>query len=383
VIPAPAAGADSGVPVRVVHMTSVHDALDTRIFHKECRSLAAEGYAVVLVAPHDRDETLDAVRIRAVPRPASRLERITRTSWNVFRAGVGARGHVYHLHDAELLPFGLLLKVLGKRVIYDAHENAPKDILSKHYLPRFARTVLSGLVDVLERAACACFDGVVAVTPEIARRFAPGKTVVVHNYPLLAEFAPPESSPYENRDHVVVYIGGLSEIRGVREMIRAVGKVEPGPNVELWLAGRFDPADLEDRLARERGWARTVRLGWRSREQIVSALRSARVGLLVLHPVPNHLGSLPIKLFEYMGAGLPVVASRFPAWEAVLGGAGILVDPLDVDAIADALRWLLSHPDEAQRMGRIGREAVVRQYNWEREVGELFMLYRRVAGDGR
>lgn len=365
--------------VRVVHLTSVHDALDVRVFHKECRSLAAAGYDVVLVAPHSGDETCDAVRIRAVEKPLSRLQRMTLTSWRVFRAGVDARGQVYHLHDLELLPFGLLLKALGKRVLYDAHENAPKDILSKHYLPRWVRAALSGAVDAFERAVCACLDGVITVTPEIARRFPPGKTVVVRNYPRLEEFASPGSSPYPSRDPVAVYVGGLSEIRGVREMIRAVGQLEPRLNARLWLAGRFDPPDLEAELAREPGWARTERLGWRSRPQIVAALDAARVGVLVLHPAPNHLDSLPIKLFEYMAAGLPVVASRFPAWQEVLGDAGMLVDPLDVQAIAAALQWLIEHPEEAERMGRLGREAVAREFNWEREVGTLLALYRKVA----
>ena len=368
---------------RVVHLTSVHDAFDIRIFRKECRSLAAAGYDVVLVAPHDRDEVVDGVRIKAVARPGSRLERMLRTSWAVFRAGVRERGALYHLHDPELLLFGVWLQLTGHAVVYDAHEDAPRDILSKHYLPRPVRAVLAVLVDALERAVCSAFAGVVTVTAPIAARFDPRRTVVAHNYPLLAEFPAPGTQPFAERARAAVYVGGLSRIRGVREMVAAIGRAAEHGAAELWLAGRLDPPALEAELAREPGWAHTARLGWCDRERIVSLLGSARVGLLVLHPVPNHLGSLPIKLFEYMGAGLPVVASDFPMWRSVLGDAAKWVDPLDPQAIAAATTWLFDHPEEAQRMGRLGREAVESRFHWEREAQVLLALYARIVGAPR
>ena len=368
----------AAVRPRVVHLTSVHDAFDIRIFRKECRSLSAAGYDVVLVAPHDRDEIVDGVQIRAVPRPASRMQRMLRTTWAVFRVGLRERGAVYHLHDPELLLFGVWLQWTGRKVIYDAHEDAPRDILSKHYLPRSVRAVLAGCVDMLERSVCSMFAGVVTVTAPIAARFDPARTVVVHNYPLLEEFPEPSGPPFAQRARAAVYVGGLNRIRGVREMIAAVGEVAARSSAELWLAGRFDPPALEAELALEAGWAHTSRLGWCGRDRIVALLGRARVGLLVLHAVPNHLGSLPIKLFEYMGAGLPVVASDFPMWREVLGDAALLVDPLDTRAIAGAVEWLFDHPDEAERMGRLGREAVVTRFHWEREAEVLLGLYARI-----
>ncbi len=364
--------------MRVVHLTSVHDALDVRIFHKECRALAAAGYDVVLVAPHDRDEIRDGVTIRAVPRPRGRLTRATRTAYRVWRAARAERGDLYHLHDPELLVVGVLLKLEGRRVVYDAHEHVPKDIRSKHYLPAPLRGVVAALADLLERAAAARLDAVVAVTPGIAARFARTRTAVVRNYPRLDEFAPPEAKPYAARPAAALYVGGLSAIRGAREMVRAIGKVDPALEAELWLAGRFDPERLALDLAGEPGWARTSRLGWRSRPQVSALLQSARLGLLVLHPAPNHLEALPLKLFEYMGAGLPVVASNFPAWRAIVGEAGLLVDPLDPDAIAEAIRWLLAHPDAAQQMGRRGRAAVEGGLHWDSEAATLRALYEQV-----
>ncbi|TMQ73049.1 MAG: glycosyltransferase family 4 protein [Candidatus Eisenbacteria bacterium] len=366
-------------PIRVVHLSSVHDAHDVRIFHRECRSLAEAGYDVVLVAPHDADETSRGVKILAVPRPKGRWERATRTAWRVFRKGLAAHGAVYHLHDPELL------QLLGKRVIYDAHENVPKDVLTKHYLPRAARAALAVVADLAERAACAPLDGAIGVTPGIARRFPRTRRALVRNYPRVEELALPGAQPYAVRRPIVAYVGGLSAIRGVREMVRAIGRVDPALGAELRLAGRLDPPELERGLESEPGWSRTVRLGWQTREQVASLLGTARVGLLVLHPAPNHLDSLPIKLFEYMSAGLPVVASDFAAWRSMVSDAGLWVDPLDPSAIAAAIERLLTRPEEAERMGRRGREAVRARFPWEGEARTLAALYRRIAGppDGR
>ncbi len=370
-------------PIRVAHLTSTHEAFDTRIFWKECRTLALAGYDVTLVAPHDVDVSRDGVRIAAVPRPGGRGERATRTAWRVFRAGWRSRAHVIHVHDPELLPWALLMKLLGRRVIYDAHENLPKDIRSKHYLPGPLRALVAAVVDLLERAACTCLDGVVTVTPGIASRFPPGRTIVLRNFPLLAEFAAATPGDYAARRPVVLYLGGLNEIRGVREMVRAIGRVKDSLGAELWLVGRFDPPGLEHQLAAEPGWSRTRWLGWRTREQVALALAASRVGLLVLHPVPNHLDSLPIKLFEYMAAGLPVVASRFPAWERIVNGAGAFVDPLDAGAIAAEIERLLENPEDAARMGEKGRAAVEQELHWEREAAGLIALYQRVSGAPR
>lgn len=369
--------------VEVAHLTTTHDAFDTRIFWKECRTLARAGYGVAVVAPHDGDVTRDGVRVLGVPKPASRGERATLTAWRVFRTAERANARVVHLHDPELLAYAPLFKLMGRRVIYDAHENLPKDVMSKHYLPPPLRAVVAKLVDVSERGMCAMVDGVVTVTPGIAERFPHDRTIVVRNLPLLDEFTVAGPGEYAARQPIVLYLGGLNEIRGVREMVRAIGRLDAALGAELWLAGRFDPPALETQLAREPGWERVKCLGWCSREQVAQALGAARVGLLVLHPVPNHLDSLPIKLFEYMAAGIPVVASDFTAWKGVLEHAATFVDPLDVDGVAAAVAKLLAEPLEAARMGAAGRKAVERDLNWEREAVGLLELYERVAGSPR
>jgi glycosyltransferase involved in cell wall biosynthesis len=100
-------------------------------------------------------------------------------------------------------------------------------------------------------------------------------------------------------------------------------------------------------------------------------------GLVTLHPVINYLDALPVKMFEYMAAGIPVIASDFPVWRDIIdaSGCGICVDPFHPPAIAAAIDYLLLHPDQARRMGENGRRAVASQYNWNAEAAKLLAFY--------
>jgi glycosyltransferase involved in cell wall biosynthesis len=286
---------------------------------------------------------------------------------------------VYHFHDPELIPLGLLLAARGKVVVYDIHEDAPADILHKEYIPRRFRRPLMWCVRKLEDAACRRFSGIIAATPTIAERFYPvnPNTVVVRNYPILDEFAPNVDLPWNKRPPAVAYIGSISERRGIREILRALA-VLPSPSpAEMMLAGPFSPHGLLTELEGIPGWARVQYLGVLDRPAIANLLSRVRLGLLVLQPEPNFVNAMPIKLFEYMAAGIPVIASNFPLWRQIIGdaGCGLLVDPQDPQAIARAIEYLLRHDAEAEAMGRRGRKAASELYNWNSEERVLLKFY--------
>ena len=176
------------------------------------------------------------------------------------------------------------------------------------------------------------------------------------------------------------YLGGIEKVRGAFEMIRSIECLKDISDARLELAGWFSPASLEDTLRALPGWAFVNYHGEVDRREVAQILSKVRAGLVVLHPEPTHIESYPIKLFEYMSAGIPVIASDFPVWKQIVDGAGcgILVDPLNHRSIAEAMRWILQIPIEAEAMGQRGRQAAQRSYNWDSEAKKIISLYNNL-----
>lgn len=365
---------------KICLITSVHGPFDVRIFHKEARSLAKKGYSVTIVAPHSEDTQRDGVEIRAVPVPRTRPERMSLTLWRLFWSALDTNASVFHFHDPELIPVGILLKLLGKRVVYDVHEDVPADILDKSWIAPSLRSPISRVAAWTETVVACRFDAIVAATPRIADSFPNMKTLTVQNFPQVDLQLEGRTTPYCDREPLVAYVGGISELRGAREMIEAMSLLSESASARLQLAGFFDPPESQQEMAKKPGWRRVDFLGWLSPTEVRELLGRSRLGVVVFHPIENHVMSQPNKLFEYMSAGLPVVASDFPLWRSIIQEArcGILVDPMNPTAIADAIRWFLERPTEAEAMGLRGREAVRHIYNWENEEQKLVELYARL-----
>ena len=367
-------------PQKICHLTSVHTIRDPRIFHKQCKSLAGRGREVALIACHDRAEIIDGVRIVPIDRASGRLDRMTRVGFRVYRAAVREQADLYHFHDPELLWVGALLRLRGLRVVYDVHEDVPKQIMGKHWIPRRWRPLVSKAFALVEQAGARIVDGIVAATPSIARKFPAGKTAVVQNFPE-SSFARADGRgvPLGERPDAFVYTGGLMDIQGVRQMAQALALLPE--SMTGTVAGTFHPAALEEEIAAMPGWRHVRFLGQVPRTEIVHAMDRARAGLVLNHPTVNYVDAYSTKMFEYMARGLPVVCSNFPLWVDIVSGAdcGIAVDPRDPQAIADAIRSLSDDPERARRLGENGRRAIAERYNWQAELSKLEALYRKVA----
>lgn len=361
---------------RVCFLTSVHQALDSRIFYKECTSLAEDGFRVTLIAQNDCDEYINGVRIKAVKKQERRISRLIKTNLQILYKAFRENADVYHLHDPELILVGLILKILGKRVIYDVHEDYPSDVQIKRWIPSHLRKAAALIVGRIEEIAANNFDGIIVVTHSLLERFPSERTILVRNYPSVNEYSVLSIDDYRKRKNFLVYFGGLTVSRGLREMVTAVGLMPGYLEATLVLAGKYDPPGIEVEIMKLEGWKRVEYLGWLSKSQMDDVLARAKIGLVLLHPNVYWHG-LPTKLFEYMSAAIPVIASKHASWSSIVKDSkcGVLVDSYNPEEIADAILSMLRRPEDAYEMGINGREAVESIYNWRRECEKLLDLY--------
>lgn len=372
--------------MKIVHLTSVHPRFDTRVFHRMCCSLAAAGNAVTLVvADGEGDDHTQGVEIVDVGASSGRFRRIAVTTRRVYDKALTLDGDVYHLHDPELIPMGLRLKRQGKTVVFDSHEDVPKQVMAKAYINSHLKTPLSRSVAWFEKTACKRFDGIIAATPPIAEKFSRinPNTVDINNFPRPDELRSNDSSTQgEPEDRVdVCYVGGISRARGIAEMTRAIGLVKGTSRLNL--CGTFGAPDLESSVSSLAGWERVNFFGHVDRDRLSSILAKSVAGMVTLLETPNHVNSQPNKMFEYMSAGLPLIASDFPLWREIVesGDCGILVDPTKPEEIAEAIDFLAANPETAHEMGQRGRKLVEERYNWVVEEAKLLRFYQNLLAE--
>jgi glycosyltransferase involved in cell wall biosynthesis len=370
--------------MKCLHIATLHPRHDSRILTKECVSLARAGHDVgLLVGDGAGNEQFGDVRILDMGLPPGKLASRVVPMWRAMRHVLREAPDVVHFHDPMFLPFAIMLAIMRVRVIYDVHEDYPRQVLTWRFgWPiRYMASVVYGLLEWLGGFA---FSKIVAVTPTIADRFPPTKTILVRNFPLLDELHAPDPTPMAERPEEFTYVGSITEERNIFGMIEAVARV-PGRRARLRLAGDFSSAEIKGQAQEMPEWASVTFEGWVSRAQVAAILADGRAGLVVLKPVPHEMVTLPIKLFEYMAAGMPVIASDFPLWRAIVEEAqcGVLVDPTRVDDLVRAMQSILEDPAEAQAMGARGRRAVVDKYNWDFEAVKLIDCYRTIAPASR
>ncbi|MCR4420959.1 MAG: glycosyltransferase family 4 protein [Exilispira sp.] len=364
---------------KLCHLTSVHLRNDTRIFLKECRTLSNNGFDVSLIVSDGKlDEILEQIKIFDIGKPKNRIERILKTTKKIYKKALEIDADIYHFHDPELIPIGLKLKKLGKKVIYDVHEDLPRQLINKSYLNKFILKLLAFLIEKYENYSSKRFDYIITATPYIRDRFVQinKNTIDINNYPILNEFYNIELK--KEKDNNICYVGGITRIRGIIELIKAIENLD----VTFHLAGDFENEEFKKGVLSLKGWKKVKYYGFTNREKVKEIFSISKIGVVTLFPTKNYLVALPIKLFEYMSASLPVIASNFPLWKEIVEGnnCGICVDPTNINEIAKAIEYLITNPEEAKKMGENGRKAVLEKYNWEKEEEKLINVYKTLMG---
>lgn len=365
--------------IKICHLTSVHPRYDTRIFIKQCKSLAIHNMDThLVVADGLGDELKDKVKIIDVGFKKGRIRRILLTTNLVYKKALELDCEIYHLHDPELIPVGTKLKKLGKKVIFDCHEDFSKQLLNKPYVNRFVGVFLSKIFMIYEKKTLKNFDIIIAATDFIRHRYLKinKSTFVIYNYPIINKSK--SFRDWKSKENKICYVGGIDKSRGVYELIEAMNYTN---EVTLTLAGNFKEKKDKTNLLQHKSWDKVEELGYIDKPRVLKVYQESKIGLVTLHPQINYIDSLPVKMFEYMEASIPVIASDFPLWKGIIEqhSCGICVDPLDPKAISEAIKYLFENENISQIMGENGRNAILDTYNWSIEEPKLLNIYKKIA----
>ena len=334
------------------------------------------GYDVTLiVADGKNDEIVDDIKIYDIGKPISRLERMRFSAKKVYQKALEINAEIYHFHDPELIPYAAKLIKKGKFVIYDVHEDLPRQFLSKPYLNKIIRKFLSIIIEKYENFYAKKMTAIVAATDLIKQRFEKlnNNVIDVKNYPLLGII--PEFD-WQKKQKIAVYIGLLSKIRGIKEIVEMAENSE----FDIFIAGKFSDTAFEKEIKNLPGWKKVKFLGFLGRNEIIELLQKASVGFVTLYPTINYKDALPVKMFEYMLAGVPVIASDIDLWRKIIENesCGLVTNPYDVDEIYSKVKKIMNNDDIAQKFAKNGREAILKKYNWNNESKKLIELYKKI-----
>lgn len=368
----------------ICHLTSVHPPFDIRIFHKQCVSLKDRRYNVKLIAPGFKKEIRNGVEVLPIHLPQKRLKRMLVVSLRMYRSALTAGAELYHFHDPELLLCGILLKISGKKVIFDIHENVRLSFASKSWLPKPLVPIIRFLYYIIERLSFFFFDGLV-LAEESYEKYYPGqKSTTVLNYPILKDKESGMLNQEVSDSINLVYAGGISENRGIWEMLNLLKELnKANVNAKLNLVGKVYSPDLLEQIQKfiaDNNIKNEIRLtGQIPYYQVKEILKQSHVGLALLKPIPNYKESLPTKIFEYMQYGLPVITNNFPLYKRYVevDKSGICVDITNFNNEIQNIINLLSDEEKWQELGLNGLESI-EKYNWENEADKLWALYKKL-----
>ncbi|MBN1995840.1 MAG: glycosyltransferase family 4 protein [Anaerolineae bacterium] len=363
---------------KVVILTSIHPPFDVRIYQHQARTLADEGYEVSLMGTNiHAHKTSEGIFVTGVPQPKGKLGRLF--NWlEFFKIALAQKADVYHFHDPDLLLVGLFLQLFSRRpVVYDCHEAYWEVIQEREWVPKLLRPLAGFMYNLLEYLVTRFLAAVVIASP--GQQIHLPDAILIRNLPRLENFALPKQA---NRNPTqLIYLGLLAHERGIEDLIEACRLLLKERDVKIFLVGGV--ADKKtgsaiDQLIPAYGLDESIKyLGVVTYSEGVELLTQSSIGLIPFRATPALCRAIPVKMFEYMACGLPIVATDLPLTAAVVKevNCGLIVPPANPCLIAEAIAYLLDHPQEARKMGENGRQAVLERYNWESEAKKLLDLY--------
>ncbi len=363
----------------VVHMTTVHNPYDPRIYYKQCLSLHKANYDVTLISQGvDGKDKLD-MPINHIPLKSytSRLKRMIFGTWDAYRKAKKEKANIYVFHDPELLLVAALLKKKDNVVVYDIHEDYITSILQKDYLNKPIKKLIAKIYTMMEKVLTR------NMALSIAEKYYKEmyhRGVSILNYPLLNEEMMKLDRKKQDQENKVLYTGNVTIERGAH-IHATLPKLDPSLSVQF--IGKCSKQLADEMIQIAGRQASNLHIEgidtFVVKERIEKMYLSQRwlAGIALFPPTEHYMKKELTKFFEYMNAGLPIICSDFPVWKQFIEKyeCGIVVDPYNETEIKTAIETLRNDPDLAYQMGENGRRAVVEELNWEVEERKLLRWY--------
>ncbi len=368
--------------LRICHFSSVHTTIDTRVFYRECVSLAKQ-HEVTLIAIGNKSGRMNGVNVIGLPKPKGRISRILFFTRKVYQLAKQTDTDIYHFHDPELIPYAILLKRQGKKVVYDIHENVTESMKAKDWLP--LKWLFISVYLLFDNWAAKHMEMILAEESyvQVYKNRYPDKTVEV-----IRNFASPDmmetyaTTTRSNLSPHIFYMGSIDHLYCIRPMIESIWELKKrGFQTTLILVGWLNPK-LEEEIHGWPFWNEIKdQVSFRGYLDIKDGYRISMECMMGFSFVSNNKNvkeSIPRKLYEYMQVGLPVISSGHPLYRKVVeeNGIGICVQDASAAAIADAVEQLLHDPERLNTFAVNGIIAGKKKYNWQDEEQRLLAFYK-------
>ncbi len=304
-------------------------------------------------------------------------------SLRMFPKALRVKANLYHLHDPELIPCGLWLRLLGKKVIFDVHEHFAADIYDKPWIRQ--KKLLAGIYAFWEKRAAKRFELILA-----ERSYAPhyaalgARYTVVLNYPdepFFRQFRILNERPATN----LFYIGILLESRGLLHIAEALWILKQGGRIFHFHCVGALYSSLAHKLESLPFYPEVKdQMTFYGRCDLPEGYRLSMnmgIGLCIIKRMKNSEWSYPTKMFEYMSVGLPVITSDFELYRSVVErhACGRCVNPDNPKQLAEQILTLADNPMLRMDMARNGVQAVTSYYSWKSQEQKLLSLYERLS----
>ena len=362
--------------MKVVHLTSVHPRYDTRIFHKQLVSLLKSGYEVELIVNDSLpNETIRGISIISTGKTFH--NKFSRIFYSTFAFPVHAlrrKADLYHIHDPELMPVGIFLRVMRKKVIYDVHEDYAMILSNKS--PKWLGKILANTYLLVEYLTVRLVSGVLVVNETLFNKHKKvAKNIsIVANFPLIQELY--TKVGFQGRKLKLIFAGGLTKEWELKLLVDTIGERN---DCELLIAGKeteyFKSLDIVSK-------SNVTYLGHLDKARLSEYYKESHIGLAVSSSVQlQNEGSIGnTKVFEYMSFGLPVIVNDNLTWRSIIEDdkLGVVLSSINSTFLNRAIDEFLSDIHEWKFMCDRAFYASKLKYNWDLEYSKLIQLYEKI-----